>query len=58
MLVETAHSRRGCTDPVSRLKMVGVVVADAAAVEVRVARDPPSSAAMIDEIVAVGLQTR
>jgi hypothetical protein len=59
MLVEMDRSRRGGTGPVSRLKMAGAVVADAAAaVEVCVARDPPSSATVIDEIVTVGLPTR
>jgi hypothetical protein len=36
--------------------MAGLAVADA--VEVLVVRDPPWSPAMIDEIAAVGFQTR
>jgi hypothetical protein len=51
-----ARTGRGGTDPASLLEMAGLAVADA--VKVLVVRDPPSSPAMIDELAAVGLQTR
>lgn len=54
--VEMVRTGRGGTDPASLLEMAGLAVADV--VKVLVRSGPAMEPAMIDEIAAVGLQTR